>query len=90
MYDIIGDPKDLDNDKPACLVLEWMDCTLADLPRKHYLQRPSFLEAIVHAGLSGLATLSEENLVHTGRPSGLEGFIFANHIRYQTRKCSGF
>ncbi|KAI0804259.1 kinase-like protein [Xylaria sp. FL0064] len=31
LYDIVGDPRDLTGDGSACLVLEWMDYTLAEL-----------------------------------------------------------
>ena len=52
-----------------------MDCTLADVSGEHYPPKYVLLETIVQAGLSGLATLREENLVHTGRSSNLESFI---------------
>ena len=88
MYDIVGDPQDFDSDKPPCLALEWMDCTLADVPSEHYRRNYVLLEAILNAGLSGFATLHEEKLVHTGRPSTLEGFVVINQVRLQTRKHS--
>ncbi len=70
MYDIIGEPKDLDSDSSntsPCLVLEWFDCTLREVPAETYRQNYVLLGAVINAGLSGLVTLSQEKLVHTGR-----------------------
>ncbi|KAI9819652.1 MAG: hypothetical protein M1826_001113 [Phylliscum demangeonii] len=67
MYDIIGDPKKLDDESDSvdslpCLALEWMDCTLAQVPSQHHLQNYILINAITHAVLSGLVTLGEEKL----------------------------
>ena len=70
IYDIISDPKNLDedtSDSPPCLVLEWMDCTLAQVPSKRYLQNYILIKAIIDAVLFGLVTLDKEKLVNTGR-----------------------
>lgn len=70
MEDTIGDPEEIHPDHAADtslpvpgLVLEWLDQTLADTP----LDRGDYvlLDAIVNAGLSGLAVLGQQGLVHT-------------------------
>ena len=74
MHDIIGDPFDLDKeaaDTLPCFVLEWLDCTLTDVPAEAYRRNHVLLKAVMYAGLSGLAELNKENLVHTGKASSL-------------------
>ncbi|KAH9224390.1 kinase-like domain-containing protein [Leptodontidium sp. 2 PMI_412] len=68
MYDIVGDVEDFDDrsqNHTPCLVFEWMDQTLADIPVKDHLRNDALQRAIFEAGLAGLAALHEENLVHT-------------------------
>lgn len=89
MYDIIGDPKNLDNDaadSPPCLVLEWMDCTLAQVPSKRHLQDHILIKAIIDAVLSSLVTLDKEKLVNTGKTSALKDLASTNQPRYQNRQ----
>ena len=69
MYDIIGDLKNLEedtSDSPPCLVLEWMDCTLTQMPSERQLQNDVLFKAIVDNVLSSCDALSKENLVNTG------------------------
>lgn len=70
MYDVIGDLDDLDSDtsdRLPCLVFEWLDFTLTEVPSKDYRQNCVFLKAIVKAGLSSLVALLKESLMNTGR-----------------------
>ena len=70
IYDIISDPKNFDEDageSPPCLVLEWMDCTLAQVPFERHLQNYILIKAIMDAILFGLVTLDKEKLVNTGK-----------------------
>lgn len=69
IYDIVGDVEDFDDrsqNHTPCLVFEWMDQTLADIPVKDHLRNDALQRAIFEAVLAGLAALHEENLVHTG------------------------
>lgn len=66
IIDIVCDHQKPDSDKPSCLVLDWLDCTLADLPYKDHCNNYVLLSSIVRAGLLSLAALHEEGLVHTG------------------------
>lgn len=66
IYDIISDPKNLNEDagdSPPCLVLKWMDYTLAQVPSERYPQNYILIKAIVDAVLFGLVTLDEKNLL---------------------------
>ncbi|MCJ1382443.1 hypothetical protein MMC17_005556 [Xylographa soralifera] len=68
MYDIIGDPKNLDDDavdEPPCLVLEWIDCTLTQVPSGRHLQNRILIKAIIDAVLSSFVALDKEKLVNT-------------------------
>ena len=68
-YDIVGSPESFDtdvNDSLPCLVLEWLDCTLKDVPSKRHRQNYILLVAIVKAVLASLVTLHREGLVNTG------------------------
>ena len=70
MQDIVGNLKDLEDDESEtapCLIFEWMDCTLKEVPSERYKQDNVLLKAIVDAALSSLVVLSQENLVHTGK-----------------------
>ena len=81
MYDVIGDPKNLDNDagdSPPCLVLEWMDCTLTQVPSKRHLQNHVLMKAIIDAVLFSLVTLDKEKLVNTGKKPNLEDLASTN------------
>lgn len=66
MYDIIGDRQKLEANVGG-LVLEWMDCTLAEVPPEQYQQNPTFIKAVVDAVLSSLVALEQRKLVNTGR-----------------------
>lgn len=68
LYDIIGGPEgcsSTSSDTPPCLVLEWMDYTLADIPSKAHRKDSALIRAIVEAGLLAITTLANEGLVHT-------------------------
>jgi hypothetical protein len=70
MCDIIGNYEDLENDTendPPYLVL--MDHALEELSPKNQLQNDALHKAIFEAGLTSLAALHEEKLVHTGMVS---------------------
>ncbi|KAH6704015.1 kinase-like domain-containing protein [Leptodontidium sp. MPI-SDFR-AT-0119] len=56
MYDEISEP--------PCLVFEWMDQTLAEIPPKDHFQIDALYKAVFEAGLNALAALRDENLVH--------------------------
>ena len=70
MYDIVGDSRVLDSDDtgdPPWLVLEWLDCTLADISPEHYGLNTILLKAILEAGLSSIAELQKHGLINTGK-----------------------
>lgn len=74
MYDVVGDPRDLETDSRntvPSLVFEWMDCNLEDVKSRSHRKSVVIQEALVDACLSGLAVLGRERLVHTGRASDL-------------------
>lgn len=56
MYDEISEP--------PCLVFEWMDQTLAEIPPKDHFQNDALYKAVFEAGLNALAALHDENLIH--------------------------
>ena len=81
IYDIISDPKNLNEDagdSPPCLVLEWMDRTLAQVLSKRHLQNCILIKAAMDAVLFGLVTLDKEKLINTGRRPILEDLASTN------------
>ncbi|CZS95451.1 hypothetical protein WAI453_011374 [Rhynchosporium graminicola] len=56
LYDKISDP--------PCLVLEWMDQTLAEVPPETQFRNDALYKAIFEAGLHAVTALYDENLVH--------------------------
>ncbi|KAG4431832.1 hypothetical protein IFR05_012694 [Cadophora sp. M221] len=64
MYDEISEP--------PCLIFEWMDQTLADIPPEDHFQNDALYKAVFEAGLNALAALRDENLVHADlRPDNI-------------------
>jgi hypothetical protein len=56
------------------LVLEWLDCTLSDVPSKHHLQNYPLFKAVIDAVLRSSVSLGKESLVNTGNIAVLENF----------------
>ncbi|KAF2458299.1 kinase-like domain-containing protein [Lineolata rhizophorae] len=69
MCDIIGNLEDFDNtgESTPCLVFEWLDCTLKEIPSEQHRQNHGLLAALAEAILSSLVPLGKEHKVHTGR-----------------------
>ena len=89
MYDVVGDLGNLDSDTSdylPCVVFEWLDFTLTEVPSQDYRQNCVFLKAIVKAGLSSLVALLKEGLMNTGRKITMEGLIFADELRSEARQ----
>lgn len=59
MYDIV--------EEPFCLILEWMDSTLAMLEYEAAMHSYTIIQAVVEKALGGGAALHQDNLVDTGR-----------------------
>jgi len=93
MYEIIGDPKSLEkdaSDSPPCLVLEWMDCTLAQVPSGLHLQSYVLIKAILDQVLFSIDVLSKEDLVNTGIAPTFQDSAFTDQRRHQTRQHTTF
>lgn len=54
------------SENPFCLVLEWMETTLAQLPPESYYQNPLIVYKIFEALLEGSAQLARHGQVHSG------------------------
>lgn len=63
----MGDPNDLTGDESACLVLEWMDYTLAELRPESVRNNHTLLKALIRASLSALDAFKQERLAYIGR-----------------------
>lgn len=51
---------------PSCLVLEWMEKTLAQLPSESYYRNPLIAYKVFEALLEGSAQLARYSQVHSG------------------------
>lgn len=67
LYDIVGDPRDFTAGESTCLVLEWMDCTLAELRPESVRNNHTLLKAFIRASLSALDAFKREGLAYIGR-----------------------
>lgn len=67
LYDIVEDPRDFTGDESACLVLEWMDYTLAELRPESVRNNHILLKAFIRASLSALDAFKREELAYIGR-----------------------
>nr|POE78632.1 hypothetical protein CFP56_62883 [Quercus suber] len=68
MYDVVGNPVDLNENGRAeypSLVLEWFDTTMQDAAPEKYRHNLVLMHAIVRAVLSSSETFLTENLVNT-------------------------
>jgi hypothetical protein len=74
LHDVISDPENIEEHAkaPPILVLEWLDCTLSDLPSKHHLHNYPLFKAIVDVVMRSSITLSKDSLVNTGNVAILE------------------
>lgn len=54
------------SETPFCLVLEWMETTLAHIPSESYYQNPLIIYKIFEALLEGSAQLARYGQVHSG------------------------
>ncbi|KAL1858836.1 hypothetical protein Daus18300_009834 [Diaporthe australafricana] len=52
-------------ERPFCLVLEWMETTLAQLPAESYYQNPLIVYKIFQALLEGSAQLAKSGQIHS-------------------------
>ncbi|KAF2476364.1 kinase-like protein [Lindgomyces ingoldianus] len=64
LYDVVGDPRDLTSCGSACLVLEWMDHTLAELRPESVRNNYTLLKAFIRASLSALDAFKQEGLAY--------------------------
>lgn len=67
LYDIVGDPGDFTSGESACLVLEWMDYTLAELRPENVRNNHNLLKAFIRASLSAFDAFKREGLAYIGR-----------------------
>lgn len=56
----------LSPETPCCLVLEWMETTLAQLPSESYYQNPLIVYKVFEALLEGSAQLARYGQFHSG------------------------
>lgn len=71
---VLSDPT---GDESACLVLEWMDYTLADLRPESVRNNHTLLKALIRKSLSALDAFKQEGLSYIGRMPFL-GLTLAN------------
>lgn len=63
----MGDPTDFIGDDSACLVLEWMDYTLAELRPECVRNDHTLLKALIRGSLTALDVFEREGLAYIGR-----------------------
>lgn len=79
MYEVIGDPLNLNDDATGpipCLALEWMDLSLTQLPPADAMRSYTLMKAVVDAVMSSCVVLANHQLINTG-----EGTIFEEDLR---------
>jgi hypothetical protein len=91
MYDTINDQTSWTSETPFCLVLEWMDTTLAEVPFEKHTQGPVLIADIFKTTLEAFAELQKEKLVYSGTPFAPGRSIpilYTKQIRPETWECS--
>lgn len=89
LRDVVNDPVGWTAQKPFCLVFEWMDTTLAEVPLEEPVEDLVLVANIVKVCLEAFVELEKERLVYSGMPLTLRvQSPFTKQSRLETCECS--